>query len=616
MTREIFIPVGRGEPSEVYVDGAAYVAKFINFERGSTLQNQAGQSMKFSGDELRAIIAKDERNHKYYTENKPQAEVPSPQPKKEAKPSTIAQTSSNRLDTIDYSTLMKQEYAPLKFQVDKILPQGIFILAGAPKIGKSWLVLDICHSIAAGNELWERNTTQNGVLYIALEDNHRRLQDRLKKIIQEELPTEPLNLHLAVSAKGIHDGLMEQIDSFMAEHPDTGFIAIDTLEHIRKGEVDRKDRGLYSTDYADMQILRAITNKYDGITLMLIHHTRKMYDADPLFTVTGSTGLTGAVDGIWVLDKEKRADNKAVLSILNRDTKGYAFKLQLDEVICKWQFLGECEQSEQDDKERLAVAINKLFTQNDLHEAEEWKGNATALWTKRVKDKSLVGTVKERINQVSHSKKWWTRKKLDENGDVVYKTDKQGNIKLNKDDKPKPELESAYSGLQDRIYQHMTDAGFPALTRGIKGSRKKHLHHMEFKAQEEAEMARVWEMFVETDKKTLAKLREEADKEEKRIRVARIDASLAEDKAKMRWVNADEALEELNEAKNQTAEAYDELHEVERLIEETKAPLHEAQLLNPQAVKMAMEKIVADYREQERKNARMQTIKVRSQDIL
>jgi hypothetical protein len=385
MKREFIIPVGQGVNSEVYVDGAPCVAQYINLANISRLQNQAGQMVNFTGEQMQTIIAKDERNHKYYTENRPQAEVPPPQSVKEARPLTPERTNSNKLDTIDYSTLIKQVYAPLKFQVDEILPQGIFILAGAPKIGKSWLVLDICHSIAAGNELWEHRTTRNGVLYIALEDNHRRLQDRLKKIIKEEPPTEPLNLHLAVSAKGIHDGLMEQIDNFMAEHPDTGFIAIDTLEHIRKGEVDRKDRGLYSTDYADMQILRAITNKYDGITLMLIHHTRKMHDADPLFTVTGSTGLTGAVDGIWVLDKEKRAENKAVLSILNRDTKGYAFKLQLDVDICKWQFLGECEQSEQDDKEQLVVAINKLFTQTDLHGAEEWKGNATALCTALLK---------------------------------------------------------------------------------------------------------------------------------------------------------------------------------------------------------------------------------------
>lgn len=194
-------------------------------------------------------------------------------------------------------------------------------------------------------------------------------------------------------------------------------------------------------------------------------------------------------------------------------------------------------------------------------------------------------------------------KKLDENGDVVYKTDKQGNIKLNSQGKPKPELESAYSGLQDRIYDHMTGAGFPALTRGTKGSRKKHLHHMEFKAQEEAKMAEVWAMFVESDKETAIKYREQADADEKRARYAQIEEQVAHDRSNSFRQQANEALDELNEINRQSDEAYDELREIERLIDETKAPLHEAQRLNPQAVKMAMEKIIENYHEREHRSA-------------
>ena len=417
MTREIFIPVGRDKRSEVYVDGVACVAKYVNLAGTTKLQAPHGGIQGFTGEELRAIIAKDERNHKYYNDyiSNPTPSSPQEQPKptSEGNFKTILAESKGeerptppnktaKLTTIDYSTLMKQEYAPLKFPVNEILPQGLFILAGAPKIGKSWLILDICRSIAAGDELWGYDTTKSDVLYIALEDNHRRLQDRLRKIEHDTPPTEQLNLHFAVSAKGVHDGLVEQVDEFIKENPNTGLIAIDTLEHIRKGETDRRDRGLYSADYSDMQILRTLTNRYDGITLMLIHHTRKMYDADPLFTVTGSTGLTGAVDGIWVLDKEKRAENKAILSVLNRDTKSYAFKLELDEDNCKWQFLGECEQAEQDEKEQLSQAINKLFTQNDLYGISEWKGNATALCTALHKiDDSLSiteRTIKNKLN--------------------------------------------------------------------------------------------------------------------------------------------------------------------------------------------------------------------------
>jgi hypothetical protein len=423
MTKEVSIPVGQGISSEVYVDGAPCIAQYINLEKVSRLQNHAGQMINFTGEQMQAIIANDKRNHKYYKDYTPEADTPPPQPVNEVK----VIPATNKLATIDYNTLMKQEYAPLRFQVAEVLPQGLFILAGAPKIGKSWLVLDMCRSISAGSELWGYSTTRNGVLYIALEDNYRRLQDRLKMIATDEPPDEPLDLHLAVSAKGIHDGLVEQIDNYMKEHPNTGLIAIDTLEHIRKGDADRKDRGLYSTDYKDMQIMREIINKYEGITLMLIHHTRKMYDADPLFTVTGSTGLTGAVDGIWVLDKEKRAENKAILSILNRDTKSYAFKLELDEENCKWQFMGEHKKIEQDDKERLCQAVSGLFTQTDLDGIAEWKGNATALCTAlykidenlNISERTIKGKLKQRETQDLLKKKFNINYKYQEFGKMI-----------------------------------------------------------------------------------------------------------------------------------------------------------------------------------------------------
>ena len=240
------------------------------------------------------------------------------------------------------------------------------------------------------------------------------------------------------------------------------------------------------------------------------------------------------------------------------------------------------------------------------------------LWTKRVKDKSLIGTVKEKINQISHSKKWWTRKKLDGNGNVVYKNDKHGNIKLNRDGKPKPELESAYGGLQDRIYEHMTNAGFPALTRGTKGSRKKHLHHMEFKAQQEAKNAEMYAEMAWTSERAAVQMQINADYEESRARQSWDDAEMGEQRAKSTWAEVDHATDEYNAITQMKDEAYEELQDIERLIEEKGAELHEAERINPQAVKIALDKIVADYHEQKRKNAVQHSsppIRRRQQDV-
>ena len=91
-------------------------------------------------------------------------------------------TAPKTFEIIDGNTLMAQEFEPLQFAVEKILPHGVYILAGSGKIGKSWLSLDLCVNVATGGKLWEFSSEQGDVLYLALEDNYPRLQDRLNKI--------------------------------------------------------------------------------------------------------------------------------------------------------------------------------------------------------------------------------------------------------------------------------------------------------------------------------------------------------------------------------------------------------------------------------------------------
>jgi len=270
-------------------------------------------------------------------------------------------------DTINAADLMKQEFEPLRFSVDKILPHGLFILAGSGKIGKSWLALDMCAAVSSGGKLWEFNAEQGEVLYLALEDNHPRLQGRLMKTEAEE--TDITRLHLATASFGISNGLIEQTHSFLEAYPDTKMIIVDTLERIRDGE---QDRSMYSNDYRDMTALRDITNKHK-LTLLLIHHTRKMYDPDPLNTLSGSTGLIGSVDGVFVLEKDKRTSHKAKLTIANRDTEGYCFKLEFDPDKCKWLFMGN-EADTPDNDEPFCSLIADFMKDKD-----EWRGTATEL---------------------------------------------------------------------------------------------------------------------------------------------------------------------------------------------------------------------------------------------
>jgi hypothetical protein len=266
--------------------------------------------------------------------------------------------------------LMAQEYEPLQFAVEKILPRSLFILAGSGKIGKSWLSLNLCVCVATGGKLWEFSSEQGDVLYLALEDNHPRLQDRLNKI--KAVAADISRLKLTTAAFGIGSGLLEQIHNHLTDYPDTKLIVIDTLERVRDTEFDKN---IYACDYRDMTALRGITDRH-SLTLLLIHHTRKLKDDDPLNTLSGSMGLVGSVDGVFVLEKDTRAGQDAKLTIANRDPEGFCFRLRFDPESCKWLFIGndgqQPEEKPEEKDEWLLLLVDEFLQ-------DAWSGTATEL---------------------------------------------------------------------------------------------------------------------------------------------------------------------------------------------------------------------------------------------
>ena len=138
------------------------------------------------------------------------------------------------MKTVNGEELVDMNLPPARFCVDTLLPQGICILGGAPKVGKSWLVLDLCVRIAQGLPVWNLKTTQGTALYLCLEDTLRRVQDRLNSITDDP----PAELYFAVSACSIADGLCEQIKVFCKEHPGVRLVVIDTFQLVRKSDTD------------------------------------------------------------------------------------------------------------------------------------------------------------------------------------------------------------------------------------------------------------------------------------------------------------------------------------------------------------------------------------------
>ncbi len=279
------------------------------------------------------------------------------------------------LETICAKDLLTRPIEPVRFTIDAILPCGLFILAGSAKIGKSWLALDMSNCVAGGDTFWHFLVAQGDVLYLALEDNHRQLRERLNKV---SLPCDrdaDTDIHFVTAAKKLGDGLAEQLTIFLDAHPKTQLIVIDTLQYIRNNGIFS---GSYSGDYHDMDILRAIIAGRE-LSMLLITHTRKTGDTDPLNLISGSTGLVGAVDGIFILEKNKRVSSAAKLTIANRDTESRQFELRFDKASCRWQFLEELRDEEEDDDVAERELFEVLLLLLDA-EHPTWQGTASELY--------------------------------------------------------------------------------------------------------------------------------------------------------------------------------------------------------------------------------------------
>ena len=235
------------------------------------------------------------------------------------------------LETMTAEQLQRAPYSPVPFLVDELIPEGLHILAGAPKIGKSWLALWLCLCISQGQPLWNFATTQGEVLYLSLEDSFQRIQTRLFDLTEDAPPT----LHFAIMADTLKRGLEQQIEQFLTEHPTTKLVVIDTLQCVRG---TGSDSNLYANDYQDIGLLKKLADN-QHIAILLIHHLRKLHDDDPMNMISGSTGLSGAADSTFVLQKSSRLANIASLHCTGRDIPDRTLKLEFGEEDHVWKLL-------------------------------------------------------------------------------------------------------------------------------------------------------------------------------------------------------------------------------------------------------------------------------------
>ncbi|MCQ2505752.1 MAG: helicase RepA family protein [Lachnospiraceae bacterium] len=254
--------------------------------------------------------------------------------------------------------------------VDGLLYNGTYLFVGSPKIGKSFFMLDLCYHIASGTTLWGREVKTGTTLYVAREDDYKRIRKRLH--IMYGIGTNE-KMKFAVESEGITSGLIDQLAAFVKNNPDIQLIILDTLQKVR-GNGNGADQYNYGADYEMIGKLKDFTDK-QRLCIILVHHTRKMEASDPFDMISGSSGLLGAVDGAFVMYKESRTDQNAKLCVTGRDVADMELSLTKDPETLKWQCTFVNEEHRSNLRNPFLAGLSDFLTNHNNH----WQGTATEL---------------------------------------------------------------------------------------------------------------------------------------------------------------------------------------------------------------------------------------------
>lgn len=230
--------------------------------------------------------------------------------------------------------LRTKTFDPLRWVVPSYLPEGLTMLGGKPKIGKSWMALMFGATVASGGTCLGQQCEQGDVLALFLEDNDRRLQRRLTTMLGAFKEEWPVRLRYATSWPRLADGGIDLIREWIRSAEKPRLVIIDILERVRKRSTS-KQTTQYSDDYEALVELQKLATA-SQLSILPLHHQRKMAADDLIDTISGTLGIGGAVDAILILGKD---DNGNFLYGRGRDLEEFNVIVELDE-RCRWQVMG------------------------------------------------------------------------------------------------------------------------------------------------------------------------------------------------------------------------------------------------------------------------------------
>jgi predicted Zn-ribbon and HTH transcriptional regulator len=257
-------------------------------------------------------------------------------------PHPVAPAAGTKPKVFSLQELLSWDLPPTRWAIPEILPEGLTLLAGKPKLGKSWLALSAALSIASGGvALGAQPVTQGDVLYLALEDNARRLQARTRQLLSS-MRSVPGGINFALDWPRLGEGGLASLEDYLKEHPRVRLVVIDTWARVAPPSGERR-RSQYEGDYEALIPLKRLADTYH-VSILAVHHLRKTGAFDVLDEITGSIGMTGAVDGTLILKRE-RGQAEASLFVTGRDIeREQQLSLSFDVTTALWSVIGNSEE--------------------------------------------------------------------------------------------------------------------------------------------------------------------------------------------------------------------------------------------------------------------------------
>lgn len=269
-----------------------------------------------------------------------------------------AEADPESLAAIAMTDLMARQFAPVRWIVRGLLPQGTMLLAGKPKSGKSWFVLGLLTAAKLRDTFLNCHIERCDSLYLALEDTDRRMQNRMTTLMVDDMSrvNELQGMEYRCAWRAGSEGAAD-LDEYLTAHPECRIVVVDVLAKIRPVS-DR--RGAYEQDYEAIASWKGVADKH-AILLVIVHHTRKAEAVDVFDEVSGTLAINGAVDQIAVLKRLPEDHKRATLHMRGRDLEEDV-EIGLELRSGWWNYLGSADS--------IAVKAERAAILDVLRDAE------------------------------------------------------------------------------------------------------------------------------------------------------------------------------------------------------------------------------------------------------